>query len=287
MSLEETSVVLSRDELGFLQFVSNLSPEPESPFARLPVPSRADETRAGREALITRNLVDPRSLRPNRDLQRRLLVVSEPDAHVRLESIVGGDQTLLLDVYERAGALVRVARDSAGHKLWPAEEAVRLSEVVTRSLPVRRSSGDFARLELAAEEYLAFCLLAARADPERRRSPGEAEISPRLSRGIDGLVAKDLAVRRADQAQLRPFLDDLGRALANRSRLHLCRTDFGLSEWLIRDVTFIAVPGSVFQLHVAPRTGVIIAELNGEGLEHVLRKTLEAPVPGDEAELTA
>lgn len=282
MSLDEGPVLLSRDELGFLQFVSNLTPEPESPLARLPTPGRADETRAGREALITRRLVNARTLRPNRDLHRRLLVVSEPDAHVRLESISGSVHRVVLDVYERAGALVRLDRPDGGHQLFPPEDAIHLREQITRLLPVRRSSGDFIRIELSAEEYLAFCLLGAKTEAPRARSESERALAPRLERGMGGLVEKDLAVRRPEEHQLRPFLSDLGQALAARRRMQLTRTDYGVSDWLVRDVTFIVVQGSVFQLHVRPRSGIVLAELDGIGLERLLFEVLEPPMHEDE-----
>ncbi len=287
MSSGDGPVVLSREELEFLRFVSNITAEPESPFARLPVPSRAEETRAGRESLVTRKLVDPRTLRPDRDLLRRLLVVSEPDAHVRLTSLRRGTQETLVDAYERSGAQVNLERPPEGYALSAAGHPLDLREQIARHLPVRGSAGDFARIQLTALEYLAFCLLAGRSGPTRQRSQSDVLLTPRLERGIESLLAKDLAVANSEGPQLRPFLADVGRALAARERLHLSRTDFGAHEWLLRDVTFIAIPGSLYQLQVAPTNDITLVELDAEAARRVLSELLEPPSQALDPALTA
>lgn len=287
MSELDGPVALSKAELGFLRFVSSMTAEEESPLAALALPSRAEETRAGREALIERGLVEARSLRPDRELVRRLLVVCEPDARVRLVSLRSHEETILVDAFERAGAHVQLERAGDGLSFAPAEDETELRDRIRKQLPVRGSTGDFVRLELDREAYLAFSLLAARSAYERLRPDSEALLTQRLGGGLRALMEMDLAFERDGTPMLRPFLEDLGRALATKSRLHLVRTDFGAEEWLTRDVTFISVPGSLFQLHVTPTRGVMIAELDAPSLERALADTLEPPLREEESLLTA
>lgn len=287
MSELEGPVELDRAELGFLRFVANMSAEPESPLAAIPVPARAEDTRAGRESLIDRGLVDARSLRPDRELIRRLLVVSEPDARIRLLAQSNGADASLIDAFERAGAHVQIQPIAGGLRLAPVQDEAELLEEVRRRLPVRGSAGDFVSLELDAEEYLAFSLLAARAAHRHLRPDSEAVLAARLSGALHRLIDKNLATEREGVLRLRPFLDDLARAIASRSRLVLVRNDFGVHEWLTRDVTLVAVPGSLFQLHAARGRGVSIAELDVEHLQEALRETLEPAKRELEFDLTA
>lgn len=287
MSELDGPVHLSRAELGFLRFAASMTAEPESPLAELPVPTRADETRAGRESLIDRSLVDARTLRPDRELVRRLLVVSEPDARLRLLARGQAGETVLVDAFERAGANVRVELNADGLTLSAAQDGGALRDELRRRLPVRGSAGDFVALSLDAEAYLAFTLLAARAVHPRLRRDSEALLSARLGRGLQRLVDDNLAYERDGAVSLRPFLNDLAQALADRRRLLLIRTDFGVHEWLTRDVSFVAVPGSLFQLYGTEDRGVMIAELDAAELERALEETVEAPLAPEERDLTA
>ncbi|MBI2378529.1 MAG: hypothetical protein HYV07_31310 [Deltaproteobacteria bacterium] len=157
-----SAIPLSSEELDFLRFTCDLYADEESPLG--PVPALEDHElllRAAR-SLVDRNLADTKTLRPDRDLLRRLLIVSQPDARIVLTRSSGqrAEPTRVLDAYERAGALVRYQKRGEQHLLAPAVEYEDVVDEVRRQFSPRRSTGDFVDFTLSTTEYFAFSILA-------------------------------------------------------------------------------------------------------------------------------
>ena len=102
--------------------------------------------------------------------------------------------------------------------------------------------------------------------------PSEAE----WMAAVDGLLEKGLATRNGERHVLRPYLVDLAVGLATKRRKVLTRFDFGAEDWLVRDATFIDVPGSLFLVRAAREGALQILELDAEGLEKSVRITVES-----------
>ncbi|MFO0727428.1 MAG: hypothetical protein U1E65_26865 [Myxococcota bacterium] len=151
---------LSPAELQLLAFTGDLHAEDESP---LEVHERYDDTRALERAakrMVDRALADPETLRPHRELVRRLLIVSQPDARVVLLERDGDGARRALEYYERAGAFVSYKRDAEDHDLGAPSDLEEVLRQVEDHLPTRGSFGDFIDFTLDSAEYFAFSLFA-------------------------------------------------------------------------------------------------------------------------------
>jgi hypothetical protein len=101
---------------------------------------------------------------------------------------------------------------------------------------------------------------------------------------VEGLVKKDLVVATDGRFRLRAYLEDLAVGLATRRRLVLTRFDFAEDDWVVRDVTLIEVPGSIFLVQTTDRSVIRIVELDGDALGRIVRKTMAPHGNGSESD---
>lgn len=180
--IEDGVFVLTTDELHLLRFTCDVSTADESPLGRLvPILDSGVLEQAAR-SLIARGLADRGTFRPERELSRRLLIISQPDARIVLMDAgpTGGDR--VLDVYERAGAYAPYRAIADGHELWEPQELEVITQRVLRRFRPRVSMGDFFDFTLSTTEYFAFSILAGDLSRRRRRaaSRGDAKQSGRI-----------------------------------------------------------------------------------------------------------
>lgn len=308
------AIDLDEDELLALRLTLSLYGDEHCPFGPIPRPPDPARIEAGTRALVRRGLVERRGFQPDRDLTRRVLVVSEPDARVVLLATGPGHAERVLDVYERTGAYVEHARPAVQHRLGPVLEAREIYEEVKARFVPRRSTGDFIELRLdAAGHYvlLAFAQELA-VDASAPAVLGEEGPVGPMESTLDGAVllpgkkkrlvgsepggapppsvpteaewraalleleVKDILRRVQGGFQLKPYLRDLAVALAQRTRYVLTRFDYQADDWVVRDATFVPVPGSLFVIRRHGQGGLRIEELD----ERTLARTLHEVVDG-------
>jgi hypothetical protein len=95
------------------------------------------------------------------------------------------------------------------------------------------------------------------------------------------LAKKGVVIESQDGFELRPFLHDFAHGVATQNRHVLTRFDFGGDDWIVRDATFIPVPGSVFLLRATPEGGLHIRELDRAGLEDAVKRAVSELHTGD------
>lgn len=308
-----SEVELSDDELLLLRLTCELSTDDESPLGPLQIEVDPERLENGARTLVRRGLADRRTYRPHREIVRRLLVVSEPDARVVLLHASPASAERVLDVYLRAGAYVAYRRSGNKHHIGPPLEEVDILDEVRTKFSPRRSTGDFIELQLTSAEYYALVCFAkelvlhgeASLGPKRparsvfdptmdgavlmpgrraRFTPGEAaETSGSLAvpdeaawqKALDALVAKDVLSKDRGNWILRSYLADLARGIATKTRFVLTRFDFGPGDWFVRDATLIPVPGSVFWLRTTANKGLAITEVDAAGLERAMTSAID------------
>lgn len=299
---------LSGDELLLLRLTCELATDDESPLKPVALDVDADRLERGARSLVRRGLADRRTYRPHRELVRRLLVVSEPDARIVLLHAGPGRAERVLDNYVRAGAYVMYQRSGEHHTFGPPLQMVDVLDEIRARFSPRRSTGDFIRLELTPAEYYALVCFskelvlhdAGRLDGTRpprskldttmdgavlmpgrraRFSPGEAAATAgslaipdeaAWRAALRSLQAKDVLGRDGADWVLRNYLRDLARGIATKTRFVLTRFDFGPGDWFVRDATLIPVPGSVFWLRGTRGGNLAISEVDAEGLEQAM-----------------
>jgi hypothetical protein len=150
---------LSADELALLAFTGDLAATEESPLGAA---ARGTDValERGAQTLVDRGLADAGTLRPHRELARRLRVVADPDARVLLLERDADGTRRLLEYYERAGAFVPYALVEGLHTLGPPVDLETVLRQVTQRLPTRASRGDFVDFTVSASEYFALSLFA-------------------------------------------------------------------------------------------------------------------------------
>lgn len=92
---------------------------------------------------------------------------------------------------------------------------------------------------------------------------------------LDGLMKKDVIYANGDGFELRPYLRDLAVGLMTQNRHVLTRFDFGARDWVVRDVTFVPVSGSVFSVRATREGGMQVKELDNKQLVDSVRKAIE------------
>ncbi|MCC7384744.1 MAG: hypothetical protein IT384_23040 [Deltaproteobacteria bacterium] len=210
---EEAALLLSREELQFLRFTCDLTELEESPLGPLDALPGEAALEAAARGLAARGLLDLGSLRPRREVLRRLLIVAQPDARVVLIRMTPRGPQREVDLYERARALVPYRRVGAEHELGKSASLDQVLSDLHRMLPTRRSSGDFIDFSLTAHEYFAFSVLAN--DLMNRRT-GRTGVTPRPSQSVEVMTEGDepstarLYARDAQGAPLRRSLDEEG-----------------------------------------------------------------------------
>jgi hypothetical protein len=304
-----TPLVLSDDEIALLRFTCDLFFVDESPLWSFESDQRAPADYAGSyQALVDRGVVDPHGFRITDDALNRIAPVTECDARiVHLEtqddgSVVQEDHWLLDEIsvlYERH-ALPGGARHLFGHDL----DADALVARLGRRLLPRRTPGHRFDAILTPVEVLATSLLLTTAAARERRSladddvrallakvPAEDAVLPAAGVQAVSLLAFQKAKEpRSVDSVLRALLEKrvltrdgtgvrVDGALATlqgftgRVRHTLVRTDFREDDWLVREVTFLPVDGSLFVI-TPVRGGFRIAELDGDALRDVLHESI-------------
>jgi hypothetical protein len=189
---------LGTEEVQCLRHFSVLAAEPESPFgANQGTPEQPLLERA-LGTLLDRRLVDAKTRRPHREVLRRLLIVSQPDARIVLLRAGAGQGERLMDLYGRAGAFVRYSKHADKHRFGPPLEILDVLDEVVRHFSPRRSTGDFVEFRLRPQEAFAFTVLAAdlvagirngaAVARLERTPPRDLEQSSILDQSIDGAV---------------------------------------------------------------------------------------------------
>ncbi len=153
---KRSEIELSTAEVVLIQATCDLVPHPDSP---LQTPSRsidkAEQAQCA-DALVQRGLASPKTYRPDRELVRRVLIVSQPDARLVMLAAGSGQGERILDVYERAQAMVPYKRRGEQHSLGQPMEMSQILEMLHQRFVPRRSTGDFIDLELDETEYFVF-----------------------------------------------------------------------------------------------------------------------------------
>ena len=200
---DEPPIVLSRDELQILRYTCELFAEDESPLGRLDPDPDPEALQHAAHALVARGLADAQSYRPDRELVRRLLIVSEPDARIVLFRSGPERGENLIDLYERAGAHVRFRRDGDRYELGKPMELDTILAEVLGHFHLRRSTGDYVELGLSSLEYFAFSLLAG--DLRTRARAGQVsargQTPASANAGLPTMRLSEAAVRRAAARQ--------------------------------------------------------------------------------------
>jgi hypothetical protein len=316
-------LILSGEEVLFVRLASALSSDDESPLEALAAPPPEPILERSGRALFDRRLLDGKTMRPHREVLRRLLVVAQPDSRIVLLRAGAGQGERLMDLYGRSGAFVRYAKTADKFRFGPPLEILDVLDEVVRIFSPRRSTGDFVDLRLTPHESFAFTFLASelvaglrngamiarllRTPPPARKQSALLDHSidgamvlsgKRISRlspalfgedalaspvpsdiewigALEGLLKKDVIYASGDGFELRPYLRDLAIGLMTQNRHVLTRFDFGARDWVVRDVTFVPVSGSVFSVRATREGGMTVKELDARGLNDGVRKAIE------------
>ncbi len=301
------TVELEPDELLCLRLALELYGDRHCPFVALEAVSEDRLARAAR-TLVQRGLVDKKRFRPDRDLTRRLLVVSEPDARIVLMAAGPAGVQRLVDLYERTGVYVQHAAVGRSHALGPVLEAVEIFQDLVRRFSPRSAAGDFIDLQLDGPQHFAFMCFAQAASLDGGTGVLTTEVpTAPLQTTLDGLVLgpdKKLpsastmqlpeapddegwrealhgllqmdAIRRSKEGfVIKPYLRDLAMGLVKDTRHVLTRFDYLEKDWDSRNATFVAVPGSLFSLNSRPEGGLRVRELRARDLKASLHEVID------------
>jgi hypothetical protein len=224
---------LSPAELQLLAFTGDLHAEEESP---LEIHERYDDTRALERAarrMVDRALADPETLRPHRELVRRLLILSQPDARVVLIERDQHGARRALEFYERAGAYVPYRFEGGEHDLGAPRAIDDVLREIAERLPTRGSFGDFVDITLSSAEYFAFSLFAGELLRRMRERGNEPKLPtskikitglsrpPRDELDDEGTPIAQLFTRLPEARQLRRGAPDWERAIEALSKKDL------------------------------------------------------------------
>jgi hypothetical protein len=195
---------LSREELMLLRFTCDLSAQEESPLGPVDAIDEPELLDQAAKTLAARHLIDLKSYRPDRELLRRLLIVSEPDARIVMLRYGSDRRHREIDAYERASALVSYRREGERHELGPPRDLDSVLKDILAFFKPRRSRGDFVDLSLDPSEYLAFSILAANLArssgtplPDRAPTPPTEEIDA-------GLIDRETTAKNLGQTPRGP-----------------------------------------------------------------------------------
>jgi len=156
----EGPIALSAEELAILDFTGDLHAEEESPLAAVLAVAEDAMLEEGARKLVARGLAEKVTLRPQRELSRRLLAVAQPDARVVLMERDGKSTRRAVEYYERAGAFVPYTMRDGLHVLGTPVDFDEVLRTVLARLPTRASRGDFVDFTVSASEYFALSLFA-------------------------------------------------------------------------------------------------------------------------------
>ena len=324
-------MVLSRPELNLLRFTCDLYAGEESPLASKSPISETGNLQAVAQGLLDRKLVQEKSFRPTRELLRRLLIASQPDARVVLMRSEQHVHEALFEVYERAHVYMPYRCSKQEHELDSPIEEKEVFNKIKNFFSPRGSTGDLIRIDMNLAEYFVFSVLAGDLQKKQARkkrrvianSPtnDERAISHTRGRGpsvivsntvdeegtpirgmlrdlppelgsqasipspkhweaaLDRLIADDIVVEKNNRHSLRPYLHDLAEGLSSQRRYVLTRFDFVMEDWIVRDASFITVPGSIFKLQAEAGGRVQIRELLQKDFGDEVWRVIKDPQP--------
>lgn len=281
----EDELILARDELHLLRFTCELSAEEESPLGPMRALEDEGALAGAARSLIERSLVDRGTLRPHREVVRRLLIVSQPDARIVLMRSDRGGARRELDFYERAGAFVAYKKRTDRCSIGRPRDFDFVFEELLRLLPARRSFGDFVDVQLGAVEYFAFSLLAG--DLAGKKRP----------EGRDDSTLRNVALGPGGQVELQTQLGDEGtpiHQLLSRLPVERGRTTPGRGDWdraiqTLLDRELINKTGDGYQLRpylhdlamgLALRHRVVLTRFDFGAEDWIVRDATLIPVPG-------
>lgn len=297
-----TLFVLSDDDLALLRFTCDLFFVAESPLVRFDKePREPADYQATYQSLVDRKVIEPTAFRIADDALNRIAPVTECDArivHIIVDDAgrVRHEDHWMLDeiavVYEQQGDK---------HIFGPDLDSDELIARIGRRLLPRRAEGDRFDAILSAAELLATSTLLqlARKSSTRVIAVDDARAAlltipsddavlpvgsgapllamakkapPSTKRAVDpllaGLIERKVLSHDAGGLRVHPAVFSLA-GFSSRARHTLVRTDFRDDDWLVREVSFLPVEGSLFV--IAPtRGGFRIAELDGDALRLVL-----------------
>jgi len=306
-----STIELSADELLCLRLALELYGDEHCAFGKVEN-ADADRLEVATRQLVQRGLVEKKGFRPDRDLTRRLLVVSEPDARVVLLAATPVSAERIVDAYERTGVFVQHTHPGATHQVGPVLEPREIFQEIMQRFSPRRSTGDFIDLRLSGPEHFVFMCFAqelALGSDRPAVLTGEIPISPvdstldgavlvpgkkpRLSRAeptlgrlpvpsesewkdaLHKLESMDVIRKMQDGFHLKPYLRDLAVGLVHKTRYVLTRFDYQPDDWVVRDATFVPVPGSLFSCRPFGQGGLRIHELNAADLQRTLHEVVD------------
>lgn len=284
--MSEEPISLSLEELAILAFTGDVDPCEESPLSRV-LSGLGDELLdLGAKRLVARGLADRVTLRPKRELQRRLLVVSQPDARVLLLERDGTGTRRTVEFFERAGAYVPYSSANGEHRFGEPVDWDEVLRTVLAHLPTRASRGDFVDFTVNADEYFALSVFAGEATRRARRESvaphhvrGRVEVAdadpPTLRQPIPSLIGDDEGTpiaRLFDELPRRPAgpsWDDTLRSLVKKDVLAAEGGSFRLRPYL-RDLA----------LALGTKHRTVLTRLDFGAEDWIVRDATMIPVPG-------
>ncbi|MEE2902763.1 MAG: hypothetical protein VYC39_10545 [Myxococcota bacterium] len=175
-------VKISHKELNLLRFTCDLIPCNESPLSSQLSISNSEGFGDSAQTLLEKSLVEERTFRPKRELLRRLLIASQPDARIVLTKRNLNQTNLLFDAFERASTFMELQSNKQAISLGVPRGKSWLYKRVRGFFTARSSGGDLIELKMSLPEYFVFSLVAKetsntakpRAHPKRSMSHSES-----------------------------------------------------------------------------------------------------------------
>jgi len=161
------SMVLTREEMNLLRFTCEIHTGEGSPLGHLTSVGETNNFGAVADDLVKRGLAEAKTLRPDRELLRRLLITSQPESRIVLMRSQQQSHETLFEAYERAGVFMPFIRAQDRYTLCePILESSIFDKLAARFNP-RGARGDLINLSFSLSEYFVFSALAG--DLKKRR----------------------------------------------------------------------------------------------------------------------
>jgi len=174
-------VEISHKELNLLRFTCDLIPYSESPLSSQLSISKSEEFGDSVQTLLKKSLVEEKTFRPKRELLRRLLIASQPDARVVLTQRNLNQTNLLFDAFERASTFMELKNSEQATSFGVPSGKNWLYKRVRGFFTARSSGGDLIDLKMSLPEYFVFSLVAKETSKpkkpreQRKRSMSHSE----------------------------------------------------------------------------------------------------------------
>lgn len=308
-------LTLSEDEVALLRFTGDLHFVAESPLYEIEATQREpDDFPRAYEALLHKGVIDGGAFRVTDEALNRLAPVTECDAVVTVLQGRASAQPeerrycLLEEIAVRY--LHRDGLHAVGADMDPAQFWGHLG----RDLVPRGSGGDRVDVVLTEEEFVVLSALLGSLREQAEGVPEEgllcslgpppsapnggaqddltqhlksARLAPRSPSqeskrdgwrlALEGLLRRGTVRRRRDRLWVRPALRDLADGMAQGEQHTFVRTDFGVGDWLVRELTVVSAPGGLFALGALPGGGLRLREISRDAVTELLRRTLGPP----------